>query len=462
MNSDEPLLRAAIARISASLALGGRIPPRSLTERVAAKFPDIEGAAPMPSKKNFDAIARELLTRCLDGESIESHELRDAAWCLWDTNPALASTPALSVIVDALHRSADRRAYRSFASAFLSKFDPKLHGITEVAEVLTRRASNVAGPWERLQDVFDFFHPQHGPSRVADAALAARTSPADLLVNNGLGALDANSGYAKACEGAILRGIEDDSSLDPLARLDLVRKISLKNDKQLYFQDHAPLVANALILPFGISMPDRYAQEAYLPLLIGLFGDPRLHPGRWSRMREAEQSLKRWLARASLVQFLDVVDRVAKEHMWVFRRAFWEAVYRRELIEDAWVVFDRSGAAIAKQAFGDQLPFASLKGAQDGQAVLLLRLRRGLVAEWSHDGRCVIWNNDEDRSAPRMYKKAYDAHELRHPTATDRVDGQVFAVSHNGSGTYSWQRKVADKIFRITGVKISQNEYEVR
>ena len=317
-------------------------------------------------------------------------------------------------------------------------------------------------PWERLQDVFDFFDPQEGPSRVADAALAARTSPADFLVNYGLGIIDAQSGYAKACEGAILRGIETDSNLGPIARLDLVKKVSLRNDKQLNFEDHAPLVANALILPFGISMPDKSAQEAYLPLLIGLFGDPRLHPGRWSRMREAEQNLKRWLARASLVQFLDVVDRVAKEHMWVFRRAFWEAVYRRELIDDAWVVFDGKGAAIAKQAFGDQLPFASLKGAQDGQAVLLLRLRRGLVAEWSHDGRCVIWNNDEDRSAPRLYKTAYHAQELRHATATDRVDGQVFSVSHNGSGTYRWQRKVADKIFQITGVNISQNEYEVR
>ena len=43
---------------------------------------------------------------------------------------------------------------------------------------------------------------------------------------------------------------------------------------------------------------------------------------------------KRWLVKASLRQFLDVVDRVAPPQQWEYRRTFWTAVHEAGLIDD--------------------------------------------------------------------------------------------------------------------------------
>jgi len=458
----DPLLRSSLKGVASWAHIHPQLPQTPQVQKVTEAWPDGVGASVMPEGKDFNVIATSLLGRDLASTGLTKRELRDSAWCLWHTNPAMAPTSVLAPIMDAFGQSADRQAFRSFASAYLDKFDLGLAGLADVSKQLASKADAAGNPWEGLQREFALFDPHRGPASVSAAALLATLSPIDLLASRGLGTLDANSGYGRACEAAVLRRIAEQSTLDALDRLVLVRRIALISDRALRTDDHAPLVADALVKPFGDVMPEADVQDQYLRILIGLFGDPRLAPGRWARMLGVAQIVKRWLARASLVQFLDVVDKVAVERMWLFRRSFWEAVYRRELIEDAWVAFDWKGTAVAKQAFKDTLHFASLRGVQEGQAVLLLRLRRGLVAEWSHNGKCIIWDDDQTREAPHIYKREYEAAELRSPFATDRLDQPVFAVSHIGSGTYSWQRKVAAKIYRMTGVMISQTEYEVR
>jgi hypothetical protein len=116
--------------------------------------------------------------------------------------------------------------------------------------------------------------------------------------------------------------------------------------------------------------------------------------------------VRRWLTDQSLRQFLDVLDDSALQHQWKFRRAFWEAVYRRGLIGEAWVVFDKVSA---KLIFKGETPFARWEGGgskqiQNGPACLLLRIGSGIVAEWSHNGRCYIWHDINDPSALRPTK----------------------------------------------------------
>jgi hypothetical protein len=198
---------------------------------------------------------------------------------------------------------------------------------------------------------------------------------------------------------------------------------------------------------------------------MGLFGDPRLYSSRWTRMQDAEAIVRRWLVQASLRQFLDVIDHVTPEgdekRMFKYRRLFWEAVYRAELISDAWVVFDGKANRFAKRSFGNELSFASFQSVKPGQAVLLLRVGRGLVAEWSYSGRCFIWNDAEARDAPRMYRRAYGVSELQCKTATDGLDKAVFAVRHIHPETGYWQSKAAAKIQQMTGVRIAQSEYRL-
>jgi len=462
MDHKAPFLRTTIARLSSLHRLQPKVREQPYTSEAAEAMPESGGASSMPTGKDFDAIARMLLSRCLNGLGLEVHELRDAAWCLWHTDPALSKTPALPAIATAFRGSDDRRTYRNFASALLERFDPVRPGIAEVAEVLAGKASAIGDPWSLLHANFQFFDTRRGPELVAASALASMTSPTEILSDHGLGALEASSGYAKACEAALLSKLATAKKMRALDRLDLVKAVAFNGEGGLNFGDHTPLVANALVLPFGDAMPERNVQDPYLHFLISLLGDPRLHPGAWTRMPQAEAVVRRWLIRSSLLQFFDVVDEVADQGMWKYRHKFWEAVYHRDLISDAWVAFDWKGAGIAKSAFGDELPFAKLKGVLEGQAVLLLRVGRSLVAEWSHNGRCVIWNDVEAAGAPRMCRPAYDAHELRHPGATDNFESPVFAISHTGSANYRWQNKVAAKIYRTTGVSIHSSEYTIR
>ena len=37
----------------------------------------------------------------------------------------------------------------------------------------------------------------------------------------------------------------------------------------------------------------------------------------------------------------------------------------------------------------------------------------------------------------------------------------VFAITHSGADAYAWQSKVAGKLHQMTGVRISQSQYQV-
>ena len=177
-------------------------------------------------------------------------------------------------------------------------------------------------------------------------------------------------------------------------------------------------------------------------------------------MPEAWQIALRWFAEQSLRQFLDVVDQVADPHMWKYRRAFWEAVYNKNLIDAAWVVFDASGGRAARSRYGQNTRFAEFSGGvQPGHAVLLLQIGGSVVAEWSHNGRCHIWNDGND--GPRLYQPSYTPFQLR-ATRSGNTDGpRIFSHTHASPDTYSWQEKVAGKIFRLTGVRLARTEYRI-
>lgn len=91
-------------------------------------------------------------------------------------------------------------------------------------------------------------------------------------------------------------------------------------------------------------------------------GDPRAKPARWRTVMDkapgAYAVLMRWLTRASVLQFLDIVDRLmpdsAAKLMWAYRRAFWMSYLLSDGnapgIDAAWVAFGDEGERLAKRA----------------------------------------------------------------------------------------------------------------
>jgi hypothetical protein len=127
-------------------------------------------------------------------------------------------------------------------------------------------------------------------------------------------------------------------------------------------------------------------------------------------------------------------------------------------------VFGPLGANAARRAFGKEISFATFNGGltDKGQAVLLLRIGRAVVAEWSHSGRCIIWNDAEAREAPTLHASTYNAAALRAPNGeSSNLADPVFAITHSGAESYHWQTKVAGKLHQMTGIRISQSQYQV-
>ena len=460
--------RDALAAIRLKAFPALRLPATTLSAQAAEDIVAVERDLPARGPgKDYDRIAQELGHKIRAHQRLDFAEARDGAWCLWATKPALADRPdTLGGVLDGIERHDKPKPYRALASSWLSSFDAGRPGMREASAVLERRAHRMGERWQGLQSRLEFFNVDRGPGCVVAEALRDRMSPPAKLQQFGLSLIDARSGYSKACAAEGLRAVAADGARLPEVRLRDVELLALDERRAVIFSDHAALVGRAMLAPYlQAAMPVKAVRDQLLALLIELFHDPRLEPGRWTSMPDCEAVVRRWLTEQSLRQFLDIVDRVADPNMWRYRRAFWEAVQRAELISDAWVVFDSTGAGVARRTFGKTASFGTFSGgATDGQAVLLLRIGRGIVAEWSHLGKCNIWRDASDSEAPQINQRVYAGSALR--SLSDRSDARgewrFASFVHSGSETYRWQSKVAGKLQDMTNTRLTQADYRVR
>jgi hypothetical protein len=163
----------------------------------------------------------------------------------------------------------------------------------------------------------------------------------------------------------------------------------------------------------------------------------------------------RWLAKASLEQFLRVVDHTVRiaRHQWPHRRGFWGAYIARGYVTDAWVVFGRDGQAYAERLAREtqdkgMAEFGCLTGANADQSVLLLRIGDLVVADWSHNGTLRIWHRESER-APKFYDPRYEARALR---GSCDFDTPHDAYLH-------WQQRARDYIRRETNIQMQLSEF---
>jgi hypothetical protein len=457
------LLKEAIRQIGAR-----PLPPLKLREitavhQAAAPIVGGDGVEGQREDRDYDKIARKLMSRLLTGDRLADHELRDAAWCLWQTETPLANWPeTLQGTLEGIEQSSRKPPGRALASSFLYFFATDRTGIPEASAALCRMAERLGRPWAELQSEYELLDWRDGPQRVASRALELRKSPTEVLARGGLRSKDSLSGYVEACTAELLKHLARQNDIPAPNRLALVEAVALNDRGNLIFPKHGPWVANALLLPFSNTEPHNEVRQRYLELLLRLFDDPRLSPGNWVGMPEAALIVERWLTRESLLQFLAIVDQVAEERMFSFRRKFWEAVYRKNLISAAWVVLDPAATRLASHAFQRKLKHGVFDASvESGQCVLLMKIGRGVVAEWSQNGRCNIWNDSDSKGAPALYNRLpYTPGKLR-SNGSDRLNASVFAVTHwPHDGPNSWQSKVAAKLHQMTGVRLTRSDWK--
>lgn len=449
--------------------------PQSLT----ADYDRARGAMTAPldrrPRENLAAVAARFLAAIRSGRKPAIRDWNRAAWCLWTTMPAIAEEPAgLAAVLDRVAGSRRPRPYRQLASVYLAEFAPDRPELERIATSLRSGAEAAGEPWRKLQSRLGVFDGAPAPGRIARVALQNGTSVAAVLRATGAAAIDARAGFVEAGYRAGLNEIAGGRPNGAAAWIDRVRTFALDESGRLAFPQHRAEVARALVMPLATQGLSEADTGLLCGVVLDLFGDPRIRRGDWIGMDDIAAVVKRWLVKASLRQFLDVVDRILDEEQeetqqrqWKYRRAFWYSVYNGGLIDDAYVAFESHGVDIAERAFKDSA-FGRLKRGDGqllrGHSVLLMKIGRSLVADWSHTGACNIWDDMNVSDAPNLHKKEYFANDVRKEKNenTKKIDLEMNGIySHDGTLNYSWQKRVAEHLFRITGVRIPPEDYKV-
>lgn len=430
--------------------------------RLARKLP--EGTADLPSTKDYDEISLRLAAALAKGERLSKLQARDGAWCLWGTEVAVAErTDMLEAFLAQVRALKHPRASRALALSYLVSFHADRPGLSAVAAALRDLASGMGQPYESLHRNLRIFDEDEGPRRIGNAAFTERKSPRTILEENGMRMEQVLAGgYVEPCARHVLKRAAGDLRLPALERLEFITLLAVKSGtRELNFPNHKALVADALLLPHRGHDVEEAIKDRTLDFLIALdgLGDPRTKRGNWANAPEARDMAISWLTQQALRQFLDVVEEVNPNDNWRYRRKFWETMYDNDVIKEAWVVLDSVGAGEARRRFGKNTSFGhfhSGSGVQAGHAVLLLKIGRGVCAEWSFNGQCRFWIDAEHSGAPKLYQNTYDAEFLR----TGRRYAPVLEIRHNShTGPNAWQHKAAQQIAAMTGERLSARDY---
>jgi hypothetical protein len=387
---------------------------------------------------------------------LSDRELRHVPGCLWAGDPPLVSdVPFLNSYFRALRELRSRLATKALVRNYLLRFDPNAIEIIRIGRHLSAEVGHWRWEWADRHNRFDLFDAGRGPRTVAWEALESE-EPRRVIESAGLRGPLAGSSFAVVCFQEAAEEIQQRLQRSPST--DVVKRIVdwiVGPDGRLTVSQARRHLAEALLMPWRNRDPAEEVKQCIRAALLDTLNDPRIAHAEWAGVSDkAKRVMFRWLARASLEQFLAVVDHTAIRHQWEFRRAFWGAYIDRNHVHDAWVAFGSTGTARAKQLAQEMedpgmLSFSSLKGGSPNQAVLLLQIGELIVADWSHNGTLRIWREQHQR-APKLYNGEYQAVALRQVADFDQ--------RHTGD----WQRYARDFIAEHTGIRIAVHEYMPR
>jgi len=293
-----------------------------------------------------------------------------------------------------------------------------------------------------------------GPRNVAELLSAEPSRRTNLLEDAGLVGDLAYSAFLAEVDRHLVDRLKVNLVAKRYEELDSSLEL-LAPGGRLTFPTQAPIVADALLLPFVQTDPTATVQEKIRAFLLIHLKDPRLTQSGWARVIPAARDVMlRWMVTASLEEFFALIARRAQEGHWRYRKAFWSAYLKHKYIADAWVILGENAELEARRRWRDSIPaHGQLSGGDPDHCVLILRIGNVVVTEWSHNGTCRLWRQD-DKACPRFHAGRYSRDELRlNPGYEQR---------HHGNLQYTWQQKLATVIRHTTGIGVTQAEYRVR
>jgi hypothetical protein len=271
------------------------------------------------------------------------------------------------------------------------------------------------------------------------------------------------SGYADAVGIELLKEL----TLSPTKELVEAVQSYHFQDQQLRYLDRRVDVIQSILSPwtYNSNFKNEELRKKVKNLLIKHFKDPRMPIHRekgWRFVDDTSLNLFfKWMIGESLEQFFSIIDVMALEHQWKYRKAFWKAYYDKGVLDEAWVAFGPEAKYQARRLFGANFSAGELEGgSQSNQSVLILKIRDLVLVEWSHNGKCRAWKS-HDQYSPSTNKPKYYGSRLKLPSMKIVVGYQQDGISHQQSETYKWQRRLADFIYDETGVRMQDRDFQI-
>lgn len=162
-------------------------------------------------------------------------------------------------------------------------------------------------------------------------------------------------------------------------------------------------------------------------LLRRSYGHHYLDAAKWPYIEDRDDYLRvvsQWWVSDTLKLFFEIIGRHAT-YQWERRRKFWFNYLEKGHIYDACLICTRRPALTVREVQNrddeSDVRCGHLRGAEDGQSILLMKIDRLTIVEWSHSGGCGIWEEDDpENPAPALHKEVYNQTELRSTRAHSR------------------------------------------
>lgn len=437
-------------------------PQTSSLAREANKILDNGGA--IGREVTAEEVQKTLRAAFSEGRlsDLKTRELRQAPRGFFDGPHPIADEAVLrESVLQLIGFRRQKSAVLATIFQYLEWFDPHSEPLRQVGDWLDQIVRTWPWVWHDRARQYRLFLVNEAPLRLAETVLHNGMTVDRVLEDIGLpeasttGAL-VECSFAAAC---VLVSRSDQSKTVALQKRLMAWAT---RGSRFGYEKLFPLYVSALLDPWATSEPTEEHRRAIIGALEEYAGDPRVQPAKWNIVKDRAPSayaiLLRWLTKASVYQFFDIVDRVADQRMWSYRRAFWTSYLEAGHIEQAWVVFGANGQRIARQSAKDSgdkglMYFGKLApggGRSPDHAALAMKIGDLTIAEWSHNGKYNIWPKGA-RGAPTLFKNDYEVDELRHAP----IDG-----SHTASESFGWQQTVAAVIKKQTGRSTSTSEWK--
>lgn len=396
----------------------------------------------------------------------------DGCDVLTETDSILVNKYWNTILPEALSGN-PRRAKRWLLPLFYTyceKFIRGDDGFSNYSQKLTKALESSSGPFadnlKKLQELHNFFNPSYAPNNLAAEFFLSRELSIDKLLesyNLWPGFASSNLG-SEILKSALRFSVSDRCKENTISRMmEWTRKYTapvVNTDLRIEFAD-------ALLKHWTGKSPELKVKSLLIKFFLEEYQDPRLQSHRhyeWSGVsQQAVNNFLNWLTGDTLQAFMKLLQRTADD-IWQYRQKFWMAYYNKGYIDQAWIALGDDAQRQVKLLRLNESEIGMGYGILEGpiapnQSVLILKIGDLIFTEWSHNGSLRAFH-DSNRFAPQLYRKTYNAVNLRAAISLDFHNGANIKpeLTHAHSASGSWQRKARDFINHHTNVYLRDDQ----